>query len=242
MDKHDKASAPEIRSLVLFRQAPEATVEEVRRDHDVVEVEAGEAIFERGDPGREVYLVLSGLVRIFGAAPAGMGVAFADLGRGECLGEMAAIDGRLRSGRAVAVEKTRLLRLEQETFLALLRGCPEVGLELVRRLVGIIRRMDERVVELSTLSETVRVCRELVRIARPAPNGDGTWSLDPMPAHREISIWAGVPETSVAGIIGWLMRENILHRAHHAPKVCAIADMEALRRAAQLEETAGAKR
>lgn len=92
-------------------------------------VAAGEPLFTEGDLGDSLYVVVSGRVRVERG-----GRVVAELGPGECVGEMAALDWEPRSATVVAVEETELVRLERDDLLDLLGDHPE----LVRALAGVL--------------------------------------------------------------------------------------------------------
>jgi CRP-like cAMP-binding protein len=79
------------------------------RDH-----QAGEAIFREGSLGDEMYVVVSGTVRISKEIPGAGEEALTLLGPGSYFGEMAAIDDAPRSADAVAHTACSLLAVRRE--------------------------------------------------------------------------------------------------------------------------------
>ncbi|HYD99715.1 MAG TPA: helix-turn-helix domain-containing protein, partial [Alphaproteobacteria bacterium] len=61
-------------------------------------------------------------------------------------------------------------------------------------------------------SAAQRVYRELARLARPHPSGDGSWVISPMPLHRDIAAATGTAPEDVAQAIGHLMRSGAIRR------------------------------
>jgi CRP-like cAMP-binding protein len=59
----------------------------------------GEIIFMRDDPGNGLFMIQSGTVKVSIEAPDGQETLLAILRAGECLGEIAVLDGRARSAR-----------------------------------------------------------------------------------------------------------------------------------------------
>jgi uncharacterized membrane protein len=96
---------------------------------------AGERIFAQGDAGDELYLVAEGEVEIFlpadAAAPR---VPLRRLGPGSHFGELALLDGAVRSAGAEAVLATRLLSLSRAQFLEVVLGSPAAARVVVRAL------------------------------------------------------------------------------------------------------------
>lgn len=90
----------------------------------------GQVIFSQGDPGKAVYLLISGKVRIEKD-----GVAIITLGPGSNFGEMAMLDEPQRSATAVAAEDCELLVIPRDAFFALLRGNPNLAVKILWNLL-----------------------------------------------------------------------------------------------------------
>jgi CRP-like cAMP-binding protein len=93
----------------------------------------GEIIFEEGDEGLDLYIILSGQVQI-SRKGSGSPRIIAKLSPGEFFGEMSVVLGEARTARAVAVGETELLELDGETLEAMCMERPEIGIRLIQRL------------------------------------------------------------------------------------------------------------
>ncbi len=99
---------------------------------------AGEVLFEEGDPGDALYVVLEGEVRISRQVP-GMGEeALAILGPGESFGEMALVDASPRSADAIVHRRARLLVLAARDLEELLLTDRELGYEVLWNFVRVL--------------------------------------------------------------------------------------------------------
>ena len=103
----------------------------------------GETIFERGEPGNDLYIVESGQVRIFTADDEGRELTLNTLGPGEVFGELALLDSRPRSASAAAVGPTVLLRLSRRHLLSLMQSSPELAEGLYDLLAQRTRHMTD---------------------------------------------------------------------------------------------------
>ncbi len=108
-------------------------------------------IFAEGDPGREMYVVLEGRVRISKFIPGGGEEALAILERGDFFGEMALIDGQPRSADARAHGgPVTVLALDEATIKEVLTVDPEASLEFLQLLCRLVakrlREIDEKVI------------------------------------------------------------------------------------------------
>src|SRR5690606_38553030 len=68
-----------------------------------VQFGANQMIFSRGDPGKEIYLVLEGRIRLSVLSAEGRELSFAHAGPGELFGEIATLDGGERTAGATAI-------------------------------------------------------------------------------------------------------------------------------------------
>src|SRR5207237_9113954 len=113
----------------------------------------GTRIFQYGDPGDKLFIILEGKVRI-SREVAGMGEeALAVLGPGQIFGEMALLDESPRSADAAVHERCRLLVLPKDGFDDLLFLHKDLAYEvlwsIVRMLVGRLRETTEKLTFLS---------------------------------------------------------------------------------------------
>lgn len=174
-------------------------------------IAAGEQVFDKESDTLEVYFVVTGAVRIL-TQSGDREVALADVLAGNYFGELAAIDRMKRSARVVATQDCVLASLEGIAFLEMLHRHPLVAVKVLERLTRIIRNLDQRVTDLSTASESQRICGELVRLAEPDPARPDGWAIPDMPNHKEIAAWVGTSREVVAQSIGELAREGIIKR------------------------------
>jgi CRP/FNR family transcriptional regulator, cyclic AMP receptor protein len=108
------------------------------------EFDVGDVIFEEGSTGRELYVVLDGEVEI--AKLSGQAkTVIVTLGKGEFFGEMAVIDGSLRSATAIAASpSTRVMRINHARFVYLVSQQPAFALMIMDALSKRLRASNDR--------------------------------------------------------------------------------------------------
>jgi CRP-like cAMP-binding protein len=104
---------------------------------------AGSLVFEKGNPGEALYIVLSGQVRIFDVVD-GKEVEIARTRPGDYFGEMSLLLTSAHTKSVQAVEDSELLVLMKDSFRRLLDSYPEMAEIVHRRLRD---RLPERHVE-----------------------------------------------------------------------------------------------
>jgi len=115
-------------ALELFREDPDFRI-----------VSAGATVFEQGDAGDALYVILEGELELRIS-----GRVLETLRPGDLFGEMALIDQSPRVATAVAKTLCKLVPVSGERFLALVRQRPEFSLHLMKVMAKRLRRMNRR--------------------------------------------------------------------------------------------------
>ncbi len=106
----------------------------------IIEVDVGGLIFERGDAGAEMYVLLEGKVEVrLGDR------SLENIEAGGFFGEMALIDPAARSATAVAQTKCKLAVVDESRFLYMVEQTPFFALQVLRTLVARVREMNRRI-------------------------------------------------------------------------------------------------
>jgi CRP-like cAMP-binding protein len=108
-----------------------------KHEEDVVSLKAGEPLFSKGDPGKSMYVLLSGELRIGDGNK-----IYEQLGPGGLVGEMALIDHAPRAATVTAVSDSTLAPIDEKRFLFLTQQTPSFALNVMRVLSQRLRKMD----------------------------------------------------------------------------------------------------
>jgi len=92
---------------------------------------AGEMILREGDPGRSIYVVLDGRVRVFTRDHHGEELELAVLGVGHFFGEMSFLTGKPRSGSVAALDTSVVVELSYTSMRKVVKAHPAVKKVLV---------------------------------------------------------------------------------------------------------------
>ncbi len=128
---------------ILFQNVPAELATHHLPQFARAECKAGEQIFDEYSKGRDLYLIVSGRVRIKKYTKFGVESLLAVLHPGDFFGELSVVDGLPRSARAEAMDDCSLLVLTPETFRALLAESQDFRLNLLNNLGIRLRTMDQ---------------------------------------------------------------------------------------------------
>lgn len=180
-----------LRTILLFEDLSDDELSRVGRLCATRIYAKGTQILTEQDESTDVLFILEGAARITSTTPAGKEVIFSELGAGDITGEFSAVDGLPRSASVSALTDCLVARMSSANFIKVMNTTPPVATKLVELLVVKIRRMSERVFEVSALSVRERVRRELLRLAADGTRlGQGV-VIRPAPTHYEIAARIG---------------------------------------------------
>jgi NTE family protein len=140
--------------VAIFAGLEPAHREELASRAERLRVRAGEWVFRQGDEADALYVVLSGRLEAVIEAPLRV---LRVLGRGSAVGELALLNGSLRSASVRARRDTELLRLSEERVSALLAEEPSFAISVTRWLATQLQASQDLDPEPSPLPETIGV-------------------------------------------------------------------------------------
>ena len=225
----------DLSKIPLFAELAAGELREVAAAAKWHDVPAGETIFDQETDTLEVYCVVEGAVRIL-TIVGEREVTLAEIPGGNVFGEIAAIDGKPRSAKAVASVDSVLASIEGAAFIKLMLKYPSIAVKIIQRLARVVRGLDKRVTTLSTLTEEQRVVIELLRISEPDPKIPNGWYIPTMPVHSDLAGWSGTTRDLVAQTIGKLARDGIVKRRGMALVICDWPQMQLLGKVAQARD------
>ena len=158
-----------------------------------VDFDPDQMIFSRGDPGREIYLVLEGRIRLSILSSDGRELSFAHAGPGSIFGEIATLDGGERTAGATAISKVQAMALPQRAMLELIENNPKVAKAAIHFLCTRLRETDQRL-------EAIALHRIEVRLARLMLSALKLQS--PGAAGKNVALDLGMSQGELALLIG----------------------------------------
>ncbi len=149
----------------LFAALDAATAEQLMGSMTRVSLERGETVFEEGDPGDSLYVILTGKVKLGRSSADGRESLLMVLGPGEMFGELSLFDPGQRLSSATAVSASELISLGHDDLTAFLRTHPEVAMRLLAGMAHRLRRTNEGLSDLVFTDVPGRVAKALLDLA-----------------------------------------------------------------------------
>ncbi len=192
----------------------------------------GEFIFHEGEPGDSLFVIRSGLAKVFVTSAEGDEMVLTTLVPPEVFGELSLIDGGARSASAEVLEPTEVLVITRAVLLDTLHQHPEVTDSLLVNLGALVRRLTEQASDLVFLDLYGRVAKLLVGLAddRGETTSDGI-VLDLNVTQSDLARMVGGTRQSVNQILKNFDRRGYLELSG---RTITLKEPEQLRRRAGL--------
>ena len=130
-----------LRRVPLLTDLAPADLKRVAEISTELDFSDGDMICEQGEPGDELYVIVSGEVRVLVNHPGQPEKEIAHRVAGEVVGEMSIISGDIRVASVSAAGDVRILCLDRLSFESLLRERPEVSMAVMRELCNRLKQM-----------------------------------------------------------------------------------------------------
>jgi CRP/FNR family transcriptional regulator, cyclic AMP receptor protein len=170
----------------------------------------GTRVFHEGDHSDACYIIREGSFRVTREHPDGRAITLANLGPGDIFGELAMLDGEVRSASVEALSDGDLLALPAADVRGLLARHPEITVKLVAALVRRLRQANERISRQSfqtVPSRVAGVLSQLVAEEAPWRGGEGvTIRMN----QADLAQLAGTSRESVSRFLAELDRAGVV--------------------------------
>jgi HEAT repeat protein len=118
-----------LKAVDVFSRTSEDVLAEIAGVLEEVQAQEGQTIFQKGDMGDSLYIIVDGRVRVHDGD-----TTIGELGEKDIFGELALLDPEPRFASISALTDVRLFRLDRETFSELMAG----NIEIVRGVLHVL--------------------------------------------------------------------------------------------------------
>jgi CRP-like cAMP-binding protein len=124
-----------LRSVGIFSHVRESSLSQAAQSVREVEFKAGETVFEAGDFGDALYIIVNGRLKVHIGDK-----VIAEVGERQVVGEMAALNPEPRSASVTALEDSLLLRMSSANLERLIGDDVRVARGIIHELCDRLRK------------------------------------------------------------------------------------------------------
>jgi len=162
-----------LRRAGLFQGVDPADIEALGSQFDVFDAPRGTTLFNEGEPGDSLYIVLSGKVKLGRKSSDGRENLVAVMGPADQFGELSLFDPGPRTATAVVVTDARVARLPKAALTEWITERPQIALQLLRVVARRLRRTNTMLADLIFVDVPGRVAKQLLQLAQRFGSVDG---------------------------------------------------------------------
>jgi CRP/FNR family transcriptional regulator, cyclic AMP receptor protein len=179
-----------------------------------VVLKADHNLFSEGAEANGCYRLEEGLLKASVRAPNGSERILAVFGPGAVIGELAMIDGGVRSASVTALRDSKLSFVSRATFEAIAQQTPELCRHLLILVIQRLRDTNNALTATNFLSVKGRVANALLQLAEPfgCDVGSGRILIEQKVSQNDLAAMAGVARENVTRVLkdwtnrSWLSR------------------------------------
>jgi CRP-like cAMP-binding protein len=180
----------------------------------LVSIAADETLFAAGDAGEGCYRVEDGLLKASIVSSAGSERVLAIFGEGAVIGELAIIDGAVRSASVTAIRPSKLWYVSRSAFESFADTNPSVYRYITAVLARRLRDTNGALVATSFLTVKGRVARALLNLAEAFGHdvGGGRILVRQKVTQSDLAAMAGIARENVSRVLQDWMRRALIKR------------------------------
>jgi CRP/FNR family transcriptional regulator len=170
----------------------------------------GARVFHEGDRSDACYVIRAGEVRVTREHPDGRAIALATLGPGELVGELAMLDGGVRSASVETLSEVDLLAVSAADMKGLLERNAQITAKLVVALTKRLRETNERISRQSFQTVPSRVAGVLSQLVSEDNAEQGRDGVTIRMNQADLAQLAGTSRESVSRFLAVLERAGVV--------------------------------
>jgi CRP/FNR family transcriptional regulator, nitrogen oxide reductase regulator len=215
-----------IRRLPFFRQLSPRVIIEINHLFEDCDFAAAQVIYFEGDPGKNLYLVASGKVKLTRLSSSGREVLLDILQGGEYFGHLVIASQQAYSETAIAQTDCCILQISAQNFEMVMNRYPEVTMKVLKAVGQRLEESQEIIKQLSVYSIEERIAATLLRVARKLGEQKQTGTLIQIPFSRQdLAAMTGTTVETVSRVMSRFSSEGLISTGR---KWVAIRDFEHL--------------
>lgn len=189
----------------------------------------GDYIFQVGDPGKFVYLLVDGRAKISQLSTAGKEMILWFCLPGEIFGLAELPRGGTREVFAQACTDADVYVISREDFNAFLLKNPSTAMQIIDLLSCRMRVLGHVLMNLATDDVTSRIIKLILRLGARYPQSSHTCShLEYPMTHQEIADMVGTSRQTVTGVLGQLRKKGVVSMERHRIRIENQEELEQL--------------
>ena len=191
-----------LKCISIFSALDEQDISEIASVTEMKSYKKNRVIFNQGDTGNVLFILMSGLVKIFLTDKDGKENILKVIYKNDFFGEMSLLDGHFRSATIIALENSEALLIDREDLFQLIQRIPLIGYNMMVVLSRRLRAANNEIASLNFLDSNGKVARVLLGFAtNRGKQESGNIVIDLPISRQEMAEMAGVSRETFSRIL-----------------------------------------
>ncbi len=187
----------------IFRGIDRDAIATLTRQLQPVYFRRGHTVFVEGQPGDELYIIITGKVKIGRRSRDGRENLLAVLGPSDVFGELSVFDSGPRTSTVTAITKVSAVSMDREALGVWVAAHPEISEQLLRVLARRLRDTNDNLADLIFTDVPGRVAKLLLQLAQRFGIPSGAAVGPPNGSDREvIRVAHDLTQEEIAQLVG----------------------------------------
>lgn len=193
-----------LRQVDLFRNLDDAQLAALAEQARELHFRKNAIMMTEGDVGESMYVIRSGLVKVYVSDEDGKELVLFQQGPGTVIGDIALLDNEPRSASISTLEKTSALMIGKSSFLQCLRDSPEMAIVIIQSLTQRLRQATEGSRSLALDNVYRRLADKLHDLS--VTEADESQHLPKKFSHQELGNMIGASREMVGKVMAELVK------------------------------------
>ncbi|GJI92706.1 Crp/Fnr family transcriptional regulator [Duganella hordei] len=217
-----------LRNIPLLANLTEEEMLMVRSDLRIRQYAKREVVLQKGASGDSLLFLLQGQLQVVDITEDGRAIGLRMLAPGDFFGEIAVINGTMRSASVVATTPVLIALLPRATALHLFSHSPSVANQMLRFLAAKVQR-DSEFRALLSIHNTAKRIYSFLELVKEKKSDD-IEVVENLPTHQDIANMINTSRETVTRTLLTLVQQGIIKKGTHR---LIIVNPEALQKLAQ---------
>ncbi|WEF32933.1 Crp/Fnr family transcriptional regulator [Pseudoduganella chitinolytica] len=202
-----------LRKIPLLAELNEEEMARVKADIRIRQYAKRDVVLQKGAPGDSLLFLLTGSLQVIDITEDGRAIGLRMLQPGDFFGEIAVINGTMRSASVVAVTPVLVALLPRHTALHLFAHSPSVANQMLRFLAEKVQR-DSEFRALLSIHNTARRIYTFINLLKEKKEGD-VHVVENLPTHQDIANMINTSRETVTRTLLALVQQGIVEKGTH---------------------------
>lgn len=192
-----------LRPVELFQHLTDEQLASLAEHSREVQFKKNAILMTEGDNGESMYVIQSGLVKVFVSDEDGKELVLYEQGQGAVIGDIALLDDEPRSASVSTLEKTSALMIGKASFIQCMKESPDMALGIIRSLTQRLRQATEGSRSLALDNVYRRLADKLQELS---VGSDTDQRLEKKYSHQDLGNMIGASREMVGKVMAELVK------------------------------------